>query len=169
MYSTHSRSSPNLRSVSVVFFCCMLFFPFFASIFCTLFNDYTLTLTLTLSPSRISLSFSWGSHCISNHVLNCIVYVPTYLYWLGVLLVLPLLIFFLPLGLPHPVLFIRAFACSRGGGRCLVLASCCLVLSRSKFRSPLFPPRLIVCCLSFPFLVFFFTFFQLLIHKQTSG
>ena len=54
-----------------------------------------------------------------------------------------------------------------GALSCLVLASCWLVLSRSKLIDR--PFGLIVCCLSFPFLVYF-TFFSLVsvTHPQAN-
>lgn len=58
LHSTHSRSSFNLRSVSIALFCCMPTSLFFPPFFARFFNHYTLTLTLTLCPpSRISLFF----------------------------------------------------------------------------------------------------------------
>jgi len=112
---------------------CVGFVPFhtlhaisFSFFFCTLLITY-LSRSHSHTPSSIthlSHSFFWGSHCISKHVLNCIVYVlPTYR--------LPPWCFlscnYSPFSPPHPVPLFGAFACSRGGGRCFVLSCSCLV------------------------------------------
>ena len=131
--TSYTPRTPVPRSPCVL---CRLFssaaclFPFFHPFF-ALFLIIALSLSLFVLH-HASHSFSWGSHCISEHVLNRIVYVlPT--YRLGVFLVFPLLIFFLPLCLLlHPVPFFGLVACSDGAWKVL-----CLVL---------FLPRVALSC-----------------------
>ena len=138
--------------------CCFFSFSF---PFLHVFNDHSHS--HSLFSSRISLSFFWGSHCISKHVLNRIVYVLPTSTGLVSFLSCHYSSFFLPLCLPHLCPF-WGFACSRGGGRCFVLSCSCPVLPLSC-RVPKLIDR------PFPSSVSSLVYFtcQLLIHKQTSG
>jgi len=137
--------------------------PFFPPFLCTFFNHHTLTVTLSYI-THLSLSLSWGLHCISKHVLKRIVYVlPTTglvsflsCHYSSSLSLLPAS----PVPFLGPLLVLVAVG---GALSCLVLASCCLVLSRSKLIDRPFPPR---SHRLFPFLVYFT--FSLVSYSSTS-
>jgi len=129
----------GLPCTSLHALCAACHFPLSFFLF---FNHLLVSLSISHSGlHHASLSLFWGSHCISNHVLNRIVFVlPTYrlLSWC---LVLSLLIFISP---ASPCASFWAFVCSRPGGEvlCLILflpcvVSCCLVRSE------------LIVCLSF--------------------
>jgi hypothetical protein len=169
LYFTHSRSSFTLHSVSTVFFCCMPVFSF-PSFFCT-FLMITLSLSLSVTITHLSLSFLgialYIKTCLEPHRIRT-THVPS----TGLVSFLSCHYsssFFLSACLTRcPLLgLLLVLVAVEGALSCLVLASCCLVLSRSKLIDrPFSLLGLIVCCLSFPFLVYFTSF--LLSHLSVT-
>lgn len=156
--------------------CAACHFPIsFFSFFLKSFTCLPVNLAL-LPSSRISLSLFWGSHCISNHVLNRIVFVlPTYrlLSWC---LVLSLLIFISPAS-PPPRASFWAFICSRPGGEvlCLILFLPCVVSCRlvrfeliKSLLSFSVSSFVVVYILSFLSLFLFVSSFSLVSYSSTS-
>jgi hypothetical protein len=176
LHSTHSRSSFTLRSLSIVLFCCMPIFPFlppFLHVFLIIalslslfvlhhaslfFLGIALYIKTCLEPHRIrttnvpstSLVSFLSSHYSPSFFLSaCLTLCPFF----GLLLVL---------------------VAVGGALSCLVLASCCLVLSRSKLIDRPFPSRShrLLSILSFLSLFHFFLLSHLSVtHPQanTSG
>ncbi len=105
--------------------CYFSFFPPFFARF-LIIPCYSLTPSFILHHASLSLFLGIALYiktCLEPHRIR-ITHVPS----TGLVSLLSLLIFFLPLCLPHPVPLFGAFACSRGGGRCFVLSCSCLVL-----------------------------------------
>ena len=170
LHSTHSHSSFTLRSVSIVFFCCMPFFYFFfLPFFARFFNDHTHTHCHHHAPLSLSLGIAlYIKTCLEPHRIRT-AHVPCTSF--GIFLVLPLLIFLLPICPLHLLPLFRAFACSHGGGRCFVLSCSCLMLpclfAFQVDHRPFSLIGLFVCCLSIPFLVYF-TSVSLVSYSSTS-
>jgi hypothetical protein len=167
LHSTHSTLAFSVD-------CSLLlhaFFPFFARFF----NHCTLTLNLTLCPpSRISLFFLgialYIKTCLEPHRIRT-THVPS----------TGLVSFLSSHYSPSFFLFACLTLCPFGGLllvllgmggalSCLVLASCCLVLPRSKLIDRPFPSRShrLLSIFSFLSLFHFFSFVSLVSYSSTS-